>query len=74
MPLSEMGIDSLMAVELQYGVSTRFGVDIPVLELVRSGCILELAGTLLDYMKVTYDGSASSGQAESEEVTEQAVA
>ncbi|MCG8037723.1 MAG: type I polyketide synthase [Candidatus Thiodiazotropha taylori] len=74
MPLSDMGIDSLMAVELQYGVSTRFGVDIPVLELVRSGCILELAGTLLDHMKVAHEGSASSTQATTERDTEQAVA
>jgi acyl transferase domain-containing protein/acyl carrier protein len=71
MPLSEMGIDSLMAVELQYGVSTKFGVDIPVLELVRSGCILELAGTLLDHMKVSHEGSnasQSSDEASKEEV------
>ncbi|MES9993877.1 MAG: type I polyketide synthase [Candidatus Thiodiazotropha sp.] len=71
MPLSEMGIDSLMAVELQYGVSTKFGIDIPVLELVRSGCILELAGNLLDHMKVPHEGSAAKSN---EGSAEQAVA
>jgi acyl transferase domain-containing protein/acyl carrier protein len=74
MPLSDMGIDSLMAVELQYGVSTRFGVDIPVLELVRSGCILELALTLLDYMKVSHEGASSSDEKPDEASKEQAVA
>jgi acyl transferase domain-containing protein/acyl carrier protein len=74
MPLSDMGIDSLMAVELQYGVSTRFGVDIPVLELVRSGCIFELALNLLDHMKVSHEGSTSASRADNEETTEQAVA
>jgi acyl transferase domain-containing protein/acyl carrier protein len=74
MPLSDMGIDSLMAVELQYGVSTKFGIDIPVLELVRSGCILELAGNLLDHMKVAHEGGADASQGAGEGSTEQAVA
>ncbi|MGD8911797.1 MAG: type I polyketide synthase [Candidatus Thiodiazotropha sp.] len=74
MPLSEMGIDSLMAVELQYGISTRFGVDIPVLELVRSGCILELAANLLDSMKVSHEGDVSGNKTSGEAPSEQAVA
>jgi acyl carrier protein len=73
MPLSDMGIDSLMAVELQYGVSTRFGVDIPVLELVRSGSILELAGDLLDHMKIPHEGGAT-GKTPAGEPEEKAVA
>jgi acyl carrier protein/short-subunit dehydrogenase len=72
-PLSDMGIDSLMAVELQFGVSSRFGVDIPVLELVRGGSILELAGDLLGRMKISQEGDANS-RAPSEETLEQAVA
>jgi acyl carrier protein len=59
-PLSDMGIDSLMAVEMQLGLSTNFGVDIPVLELVRSGSILELAGDLLSYMKIPQGNDDSS--------------
>jgi NADPH:quinone reductase-like Zn-dependent oxidoreductase/acyl carrier protein len=74
MPLSDMGIDSLMAVELQYGVSTRFGVDIPVLELVRSGCILELAGVLLDHMKIPHENDATGKTSSEEPNKEQAVA
>ena len=73
MPLSEMGIDSLMAVELQYGVSTKFGVDIPVLELVRSGSIFELAGILLDHMKIPHESGAPN-KALAEEPKEMAVA
>jgi acyl transferase domain-containing protein/acyl carrier protein len=73
MPLSDMGIDSLMAVELQYGVSTKFGADIPVLELVRSGSILELAGNLLDHMKVSHKGDASLNETPNEVPAEQAV-
>jgi acyl carrier protein len=74
MPLSDMGIDSLMAVELQYGVSTRFGVDIPVLELVRSGCILELAGALLGHMKIPHEAEAVTGKVATGEPEEKAVA
>ncbi|MES9941410.1 MAG: type I polyketide synthase [Candidatus Thiodiazotropha sp. 6PLUC2] len=70
MPLSDMGIDSLMAVELQYGVSTKFGVDIPVLELVRSGSIFELAGLLLDHMKIPHDGDGSSNISSEESVND----
>ena len=74
MPLSDMGIDSLMAVELQHGITTNLGVDIPMLVLIRSGSILELAKVLLDQMKVSHDGSATATETSNEAPAESTVA
>jgi acyl carrier protein/short-subunit dehydrogenase len=55
-PLSEMGIDSLMAVELQVCINTKLGIDFPVLELIRGGSIMGLANELLVRMKTIAGG------------------
>ena len=49
-PLTEMGIDSLMALELQTGIQIRFGVECSILELQKGGDIAGLARTLLSQM------------------------
>ena len=49
-PLTEMGIDSLMALELQTGIQTRFGVECSILELQKGGDIAGLARTLMSQM------------------------
>jgi len=49
-PLTEMGIDSLMAVELQVGIETRFGVECSILELQKGGDIAGLACALISQM------------------------
>src|SRR5262249_62260227 len=41
--LQEMGMDSLMAVELQVVLGRQFGCDIPVMEVVTTGGIRDLA-------------------------------
>ncbi len=41
--LQEMGMDSLMAVELQVVLERQFGCDIPVMEVVTTGGIRDLA-------------------------------
>ena len=61
-PLSEMGLDSLMAVELASIVETDLGVSVPVSALSREVTISKLSDTLLGAMfgtdAVTTTGSA----------------
>jgi NAD(P)-dependent dehydrogenase (short-subunit alcohol dehydrogenase family)/acyl carrier protein len=42
-PLTHMGIDSLMAIELQTGINLRFGVEISTLELMKGNSITQMA-------------------------------
>jgi acyl carrier protein len=49
-PLAEMGIDSLMAVEIQIGINMVFGVEFSTLELARGLSVSQLAVPLLDRM------------------------
>lgn len=51
-PLTDMGIDSLMAVELQVGINAKLGVEYPVLELVKGGSISGVAKDLLARMNI----------------------
>jgi acyl carrier protein len=60
-PLTEMGIDSLMAVELQMGIHESFGIEFPVLELVKGESILALAQQLLSRMDVATDVQEGQG-------------
>src|SRR5690606_31260879 len=54
-PLTDMGIDSLMAVELQIGINMAFGVEFTALELARGFSIAQLAASLLDRMGISSD-------------------
>jgi NAD(P)-dependent dehydrogenase (short-subunit alcohol dehydrogenase family)/acyl carrier protein len=47
-PLTDMGIDSLMAVELQIAINVKFGVEFSALELTRGFSISQLTESLLD--------------------------
>jgi NADPH:quinone reductase-like Zn-dependent oxidoreductase/acyl carrier protein len=49
-PLTEMGIDSLMALELQLAIETRFGLRCSVLELQKAHGIRGLAQRLVSQM------------------------
>jgi phthiocerol/phenolphthiocerol synthesis type-I polyketide synthase C len=45
-PLSEMGMDSLMAVELRLALETRLRVDLPLVSLVEGTSVASIAGRL----------------------------
>lgn len=45
-PLVEMGLDSLMAVELRNWIESRIEIDLPISQLMRSGSIDQLAESI----------------------------
>ena len=57
--MSEMGLDSLMGVELAIALEGRFGVRLPVMALSESPTIAKLAGRMISQLRGT-DGSAVS--------------
>jgi acyl carrier protein len=58
-PLTDMGIDSLMTVELQIAINMTFGVELSALELTRGYSIAQLTTPLLQRL-----GLAASGEGE----------
>ena len=46
-PLSALGLDSLMAVELKYALETELGTVLPLESLLQGGTLAELAGLVL---------------------------
>ena len=56
-PLTEMGIDSLMTVELQIAINMTFGVELSALELTRGFCITQLTTPLLERMGLATGGA-----------------
>ncbi|MBK4995869.1 type I polyketide synthase [Pseudomonas sp. S37] len=57
-PLQELGLDSLMSVELVVALEERFGIRLPVMELSDSSSIDKLAVRLLELLR----GDAGSGE------------
>ncbi|HYQ51782.1 MAG TPA: acyl carrier protein, partial [Pseudomonas sp.] len=57
-PLQELGLDSLMSVELVVALEERFGVRLPVMELSESSSIDKLSVRLLDLLR----GDEASGE------------
>ncbi len=53
-PLSDMGLDSLMGVELQINVNTTFGIDVPVLLLAKGGNIIAVSKAILVRMGIDH--------------------
>jgi acyl carrier protein len=49
-PLSDLGLDSLMAVELKNWIEGELGVTLPSVELLRGPSIADLTGKLLEQM------------------------
>ncbi|MHC6224590.1 SDR family NAD(P)-dependent oxidoreductase [Pseudomonas sp. X10] len=58
-PLQELGLDSLMSVELVVAVEERFGIRLPVMELSESSSIDKLSVRILDLLR----GDSDSNQA-----------
>ena len=57
-PLSELGIDSLVGVELQSAISARLGLQISILQLMKGGNVEDMAAMLLQ--KMTAPGPADA--------------
>ena len=51
--LTDMGVDSLMAVQLQIAINTAFGVELSALELTRDVSIRQLTTPVLERMGLT---------------------
>jgi acyl carrier protein len=72
--LQEMGMDSLMAVELQVALQRQFGCDIPVMEVVATGGIRDLARLVAARLGlVAVDGPLIKDDEDSKGVQEDAV-
>jgi acyl carrier protein len=65
-PLTEMGIDSLMTVELQIAINMTFGVELSALELTRGFCISQLTTPLLERMGLAAGDDAPEGCADNQ--------
>jgi len=50
--LSDLGVDSLMAVEIQLATAATFGVEFSTLELMRGNTVRSLAVLVLDRMNI----------------------
>jgi acyl transferase domain-containing protein/NADPH:quinone reductase-like Zn-dependent oxidoreductase/acyl carrier protein len=57
-PLQDLGLDSLMGVELMTAVEARFGVDIPVMALTEVGTIERLAKRIVKDLRRARAGGA----------------
>jgi acyl transferase domain-containing protein/NAD(P)-dependent dehydrogenase (short-subunit alcohol dehydrogenase family)/acyl carrier protein len=55
-PLTDMGIDSLMTVELQLAINMTFGIELSALELTRGFSISQLTSPIIERMGVSQDG------------------
>ncbi len=63
-PLSELGIDSLVGVELQGSISARLGLQISILQLMKGGTIEDMAAMLLQKMTAGAVATAPAPAAE----------
>lgn len=61
--LDELGMDSLMSIELRMGIETRFGVELPVVAINSGVSVNDLAGRLIA-STTTADLPAGLGDAE----------
>lgn len=58
-PLQELGLDSLMSVELVVAVEERFGIRLPVMELSGSSSIAKLTVRIIELLRGHQDPEAS---------------
>ncbi|MDT3395987.1 type I polyketide synthase [Streptomyces sp. B1866] len=56
-PLVDLGVDSLMAVELKNGIDSGLGVTLPVGAFLDGACVRDLAGLILDRLAQEEDGA-----------------
>jgi acyl transferase domain-containing protein/NADPH:quinone reductase-like Zn-dependent oxidoreductase/acyl carrier protein len=60
-PLAELGMDSLMAVELRLAVEQRFGISIPLLALSEGATLTAMAGRIVRSLG-SAEGEAAAGE------------
>jgi acyl carrier protein len=58
-PLQELGLDSLMSVELVVAVEERFGIRLPVMELSETSSIAKLTVRILELLRGSQDAEAA---------------
>ncbi|GGE76548.1 SDR family NAD(P)-dependent oxidoreductase [Stappia taiwanensis] len=59
-PLAEVGMDSLMALELRMAAERQFGIDIPLMSLANGATLQDMAGRIAD-QAMSGDGDADAG-------------
>ena len=64
-PLAELGMDSLMAVELRLAIEQRFGLSVPVLALSEGATLAALAGRMV--RSIGAAGAAAASPASTED-------
>ncbi|NDA47345.1 MAG: hypothetical protein EBY21_08750, partial [Alphaproteobacteria bacterium] len=52
-PLTELGMDSLMGLELRMDIEKRFGVELPLVAITSVTNLLDLAGRLISNLRPT---------------------
>jgi acyl transferase domain-containing protein/NADPH:quinone reductase-like Zn-dependent oxidoreductase/NAD(P)-dependent dehydrogenase (short-subunit alcohol dehydrogenase family)/acyl carrier protein len=62
--LYDMGLDSLMGVELMIALETRFGIRLPVMALSQSPSIAKLAERVIQQLRGNEEGSEESSDAQ----------
>jgi acyl transferase domain-containing protein/acyl-CoA synthetase (AMP-forming)/AMP-acid ligase II/thioesterase domain-containing protein/acyl carrier protein len=62
-PLSSLGVDSLMAAELKARLERDLGMNLPIVRLLESPSLAELAGVLLDQVGGSEPAAAGPGDA-----------
>jgi len=58
-PLQELGLDSLMSVELVVAVEERFGIRLPVMELSETSSIAKLTVRILELLRGSQDAEGA---------------
>ncbi|SEM99126.1 Acyl transferase domain-containing protein [Pseudomonas sp. ok272] len=59
-PLQELGLDSLMSVELVVAVEERFGIRLPVMELSETSSIAKLTVRILELLRGSQDAESAA--------------
>ena len=59
-PLTELGMDSLMGLELRMDIEKRFGVELPLVAITSVTNLLDLAGRLISNLRPSQDQGEDS--------------
>jgi acyl carrier protein len=59
-PLTELGMDSLMLVELQIGLERQFGIAIPTLKLMALATVAKLGRRIIETIGIDPTGECSA--------------